>query len=172
MKRMKKMMMNTMRTGSILGICPGTRFVGIAIIRDKELVQYHVKAFFGVWSHQKLRTIVSMVVTAIEQHHVTAVAVKIPDRLPGSPGYTQLLGVLNVACERKGIRPRYYAFSDIKARHCAGEHTSAELMKSIAQNYPELLPEYQKERKKHKYKDAYYHKLFEAVAAANMLSAP
>ena len=155
-----------MKAGTVLGISPGTKSVGLAVMRNGSLVYHAVRSFPGKWSGKKLRTIVYALEQVLGRYQVTHVAMKIPDRLPDSLGFTQLLGSLNVLFERKVDRRQYYMFSDVKKRHCGdGPQTAAELMRIIATVYPELMPEYRKERAN---KNKHYIKLFEAVAAALM----
>jgi len=156
-----------MNGGTILGIDPGTRFTGIAVLRNRKLVEYQVKTYLGAWSPKKLQAIIIMLAAVIERYGIRDVAVTVPDSLPDSLGFTQLIGSINALCDRKGIRPYYSTLSDLKAKYCGGKGNNKDLMAAIALKYPELVLEYRKEEKN---KEGYYHKVFEAVAAAALLS--
>jgi len=156
-----------MKADTILGINPGTRRIGIAVMRKQALVYFEIKSFQGTWSRKKLHNIISFLASVLKQYDVTKVTVKIPDTLPASLGFTQLIGSLNALCEHTGIRPRYYTFSEIKARHCREDApTGVSLMAAIVDKHPELWPEYRREQKN---EEGYYHKIFEAVAVARMV---
>lgn len=155
-----------MKAGTVLGISPGTKFVGLAVICNGSLVYHAVRSFPGTWSGTKLRTIIHALEQVLSRCQATQVAIKIPDRLPDSLGFTQLLGALNVLCERRADERQYYTLSEIQEEHCTdGPQTCTELMRVIVARYPELMPEYRKELAN---KNKHYIKVFEAVAAALM----
>jgi len=156
-----------MNTDTILGIDPGTRFVGIAVMRSGTLVHYQIRSFQGPWTHQKLKAIVLYLGATIARYGVTKIVVKVPDVFPTSRGYNQLIGSFNVFCSSKGLRPSYYTFSEITERQCgAGVHSRGALIQVIVRRHPELMPEYNKEKQN---ENAHYYKVFYAVAAAHML---
>jgi Holliday junction resolvasome RuvABC endonuclease subunit len=155
-----------MSAEAILGIDPGTRHVGIAVVRDGGLMHWKVKAYHGKWSHEKLHKIIQLFDATIKRDCIKKVVVKIPDVLPASFGFTQVIGSLNVLCERRGIRPRYVTHTEIKKFHCAEDKSTTEhLMAVIVRKHPELAPQYRREREN---ANAYYHKAFEAIALADM----
>jgi hypothetical protein len=155
-----------MNTDTILGIDPGTRFVGIAVLRNGTLVHYQIRSFQGPWTYKKLKAIILLLGATVARYGVTKIVVKVPDVFPTSPGYNQLIGAFNVFCRSKGLRPCYYSFSDITERHCASsEQSRGALIQVIVRKHPELIPEYKKEQDN---ENAHYHKLFYAVAATHM----
>jgi len=157
-----------MKVVTILGINPGTRFIGLAVLQDKVLIHHQLRSFQGKWSQGKLQSILAAIEDIISRYRVTDIAVKVPDRLPASLGFTQLLGTLNVLCENTVGKPVYYTLSDMKHVLCNDESTfRIKLMHIIVEYYPELLPECGKEEANI---NKYYYKLFEAVAAAHMLA--
>lgn len=151
-----------------LGISPGTRSIGIALIRNRNLIDWKLQSFKGKWSKEKLQEIIRYVSLYMDNHHVDAVAIKIPDDLPVSHNYIQLVGTLNVLFEQKGIQATYYHLSDIKKQFCPERKINkAVLVDCIVSKYPHLLPEYHKERNS---RNKYYDKVFEAVGAAYILT--
>ncbi len=44
--------------GSTLGISPGARHIGIAVIENNELVDSKVFGYYGRWNDRKLRKII------------------------------------------------------------------------------------------------------------------
>lgn len=150
--------------GTVLGISPGTRSIGIALLRNGKLADWKVQSFHGSWSDTKLQRITHFVSQYVDSNKVDTIAVKIPDELPLSANYIQLVGTLNVLFERKGIRPVYYTLSDLKRHNCPKEKVNKiTLAKCIVAKYPDLLPEHHSEQSN---RSNYYHKIFEAVAAA------
>lgn len=159
-----------MNTATILGISPGTRAAGIAVLRGGVLLYQQVHTFPGKWSPEKLRLIMGKLDSVAKKHGVTDFAVKVPDTLPNSIGFTQLIGSLNILCGSLGAGLHYYPLSDILDRFCrGGEQNKTLLLQAIVEKHPELLPEYKREQKN---RDAYYHKVFEAVAVAHLSRKP
>ena len=155
-----------MSADTILGISPGTRSMGIAVLRDGIILEAQVHSFPGTWSKTKLRRILNLVLANIHRYDVAIIAVKLPDTLPLSKGFHQVIGSINVLGERKEVHIRYYSLSDIKKYHCPEEAQTKEvLMERLVAIHSELTIEYRRERKN---RNKYYYKLFEAVAAAMM----
>ena len=140
--------------------------MGVALLKDGQLMDWKVQSFSGEWSGKKLEIVIRYIDTYIDRNKVTAIAIKIPDELPVSANYIQLVGTLNALFERKGIMPVYYTLSDLKKHHCPKEKVNkARLAACVAARYPELIPEYQKESNN---RNSYYSKVFEAIATARM----
>lgn len=151
---------------TVLGISPATRRLGLALIRSGRLADWEMQSFPGKWSQEKLDAIVRFLSRYIVTNDVTAIAVKIPDELPVSANYIQLVGTLNALFEKKNIKTMYYTLSELKRHHCPKEKINkAALSACVAARYPELIPEYQKESLN---RNSYYAQVFEAVAAARM----
>ncbi len=151
----------------VLGISPGTQSMGIAVLKEGRLAHWKIQKFQGAWDHKKRRTIVHFLSQQISRNKVEAIAVKIPDVLPISDGYIQLLGAMNVLFERKGIKAVYYTLSDLKKHYCLEKKINKKaLTECIVAKHPELLLEYRKEQNN---RNPYYHKLFEAVAVAQVI---
>jgi len=125
-----------------------------------------MQSFPGSWSHKKLKRILRSIARHIELHAVEKIAVKLPDALPTSKAFIQLIGSLNVLRERKGIQIGYYTLNQLKLAHAGtAKATRAELIAYIVKRHPELLPEFQRERRN---KEAYYYRMFEAVLCTHM----
>lgn len=149
---------------TVLGISPGTRSIGIALLRNGKLTDWKIQSFQGTWADTKLQRITHFVSQYVVRNKVGVIAVKIPDELPLSANYIQLVGTLNALFERKSIRPIYYTLSDLKKHHCPKEKVNkVTLAKCIVAKYPDLLPEHHSEQSN---RTSYYYKIFEAVAAA------
>lgn len=149
----------------ILGICPGTRSCGFAVVREKEIRKWGVQSYKGSWSDGKLIGILYGLSKLITRHRIREVAIKIPDTMPRSIGYAQLIGAMNALFEQRGIKVRYFTLSDLTREHAPKKKINRQaLFAHIAHQYPELLPLYHKEQTA---KKPYYDKVFEAVAAAH-----
>lgn len=141
--------------------------MGVAIFDGYTLTDYYLKRFKGAWSEKKLSTILQFLTSILPDSDVL-IAIKIPDELPVSKSYIQLVGAINVHFERMLVQPEYSTLSEIKLR-CTGQKciSKAVLFEAMANRYPELMPEYAKHCRK---KLLCYEKLFEAVALGHVYS--
>jgi Holliday junction resolvasome RuvABC endonuclease subunit len=145
-----------------IGLSPGTRHIGIAVMHRGGLIAWRVQTFKGVWSAKKQVVVVAALEKLFAAYAVVAIKVKIPDAFPDSLAFSQLLGVINNLCERVGLRPDYYTLSDIKRQFSQNPKVNKEaVIAYLVHKYPELQPEYRKEQQK---RTKYYIRLFEAVA--------
>ena len=69
---------------TILGISPGTKYLGIAVLRGPELRDWRVKAFKGRWSEGKLGKIEAVLASLVARYDPDILAVKasIPREAP------------------------------------------------------------------------------------------
>lgn len=153
----------------LLGISPGTQCCGYAVMRRKELIVWGNKTFKGKWSDKKLKKILHCLSNLIETQGIQRVAIKIPDILPNSKRYNQLIGALNVLFEQYDIPVSYYSLSDLKEHYSKQDGMNkTTFMELITADYAELVYTCHKGKRNHRTR--YYIRLFEAVATAHVLS--
>lgn len=146
-----------------LGICLGTRYVGYAIANETELLDWGVVSAKGKWTNKKLRKILHRLESLIKRYSITEVIVKIPDNIPVSKGFIQLIGSVNILFESLEVQARYITLSDLKLHYCHSTKVNkARLFAALEKQYPELELVYPKHRL---VDDAYYYKITEAVSA-------
>lgn len=147
-----------------LGLSPGSRHIGIAILHEDELIAWRVQTFFGKWSDKKQREILQSLRLLFASYSIEAVAVKIPDEFPKALPYSQLIGLLNRHCESYGMKARYYKLSDIKQYFSENPKVNKQaIIAFLAHRYPELQRDY---RRGQVTGGQYFSRVFEAVAAA------
>lgn len=150
--------------GVVLGISPGTRIIGLAVVINGELVEWKVKSFKEKWCPEKQTGIISIVDRLIDYYGVKAISLKKIDPLKSS----NQLDSLMAAIEKLGI-DRNIAFNKYSLTQLAYDHQSgirigkAKLAETIVERHPELKKEYFKEVNS---QVEYYSKMFEAVALA------
>ena|SRR5579872_5667389 len=153
-------------TKAILGINAGTRSIGIAMIRNGDLVDWKVKSFKGEWSKDKLEYILRKLDAVCRDYPVTAIALKKVDPSKGSRQLEVLMARIIKLASKNRIPVTIYSIHDLHLM-TDGRYKSAK--KSIAEyvqtTYPVLKSEYQRERKN---KREYYAKMFEAVLCAHI----
>jgi Holliday junction resolvasome RuvABC endonuclease subunit len=152
----------------ILGISPGTRSIGLAVMRDGELIDWRVKTFKGSWTHGKLKDILFALTRYIEYHNVKVIALKKPDIQRSSTGVNQVVSELTVWAKMNRIKGVSFSLQEMK-KHFSKEKdfSKEEMIKLVALKYPELYSDYNKEQRN---KSEYYEKMFEAIASATCSS--
>jgi len=148
----------------VVGISFSSRSVGFAILENGKLEDWYLKCFFDGWSQKKLNKILSSVERAITQNNAKVVAIKIPDVLPISIGFMQIVGGVNALIERRGIPVSYFTAAELKEFLGLGpKATKTEVIAHILAKTPNLSLEFSREGK---YIAPHYDKIFEAYAAA------
>ena len=150
-----------------LGISPGTRTMGLAVIRDGELIEWRVKTFKGIWSKEKLKYILRAIEKMCDYYRVTAVAMKKVDPLRSSKQLDVLTNNLIAHAKKKHLRIATYSLPELmKVTGRKQKNTHNAIAECVVEIYPGLRREYIKERNMER---EYYSKMFEAVLSARML---
>lgn len=149
---------------AILGISPGTRIIGLAIIRNGELVEWKVKTFKEMWSSEKRKAILKTIDRLCEYHNVGILSLKKVDPLRSSSAVDKVVAAIIRQAERQRIKVVQYALSDLDYDLATGKPQNKDkLIASVAAKHPELRHAYQKERNNRR---EYHTKMFEAIAMA------
>ncbi len=122
----------------ILGICPGTKTIGIAVLYNRELLKWRKHIFKEKWSNRKFKRIVVLLEKVISDNDITEVAIKTPDEIPISEAYIKVIGAINVLCEKRSIKPKFFTTSKLKDKFSHEKINKAELFELILRRYPEL----------------------------------
>lgn len=151
---------------SILGISPGNKQTGFAILKNNELVEWGIKTFNGKWSKTKLMAILECLEDIIERYKATGIVVKKIDDKQISFQVEEIIKGLKGISSNLSIPLKILNLSEIKEKYLLEQKpTKKNLVEEITRKYPELLLEYKKENKN---LNSYYLKLFEAVALASI----
>jgi hypothetical protein len=149
---------------ALLGISPGTRVVGLAVINKGILIEWKVKTFKEMWSCSKRKTILATINRICEYHGIQVIAIKKIDPLRSSPQLDRLIATIIKQAERNHIKLRQYSLSDLDYDfHTGKKQSKGNLSEKIADKHPEVRKEYLQERNNRK---EYYTKMFEAIAMA------
>jgi|GEM_PF-5341969 len=151
----------------VLGISLGTRSFGYAVFKEEELFDWGLKTCKGKWSTKKLKKIHQVISEVITVNDITEVAVKVPDTIPTSKGFTQLMGSLNILFQDLVVTSRFLTLADLKQHYCDSGNVNKEVLsEAISRKYPELSIAYLHTSRE---RTGYYMKVFEAVAAASFI---
>lgn len=150
---------NTLR---ILGVNPGTKYLGLAVFLGPELRDWGLKTFKGKWSKEKMRRIRGVVSSQITKYGINILVIKKLHPSRSSTNLKKLVIEIKNYCRKKGLKIFSYSIQELEANFSdekrINKKTLAEL---LAQEYPEISRELTKERKN---KNPYFWRLFEAVA--------
>lgn len=147
-----------------LGICPGTKEVGLAVIRDTELLYYGTRTFRGEWSPGKLKTILSAIHRIAKYYVVTAIAVKTPDPKRSSQALDTVMSGIKRQCKQSKIECYEFSLDEIKYRFIGTTKATRKELIVAADLFDELLYKGSSWDKK------YYIKILEAVALARLVN--
>lgn len=148
---------------TILGINPGTRFLGLAVLRNNDLVDWRVKAFNKVkWSNEKLKSIISALTTYIQRYEITVIALKKFHPSRSSKALDSVVRKIENLAKKSGIKIFHYSIDELKDCFVSGENVNKEdLAKILTASNDELIPKFNKEIQN---KNTYYLPMFEAIA--------
>lgn len=150
---------------SIIGISIGTRSIGIALIRERQLLDWQVKSFKGKMNQQKLYMISGAVLNLMRKYNSTEVVFKMPDRSQVYENVALLKKHLTKSLMSHNVVIYFYSLTDIKTALGVSIYNKQKLLEWGAGTYKQLKVTYVKELKN---KNSYYIKLFEAVAVLHI----
>lgn len=148
----------------ILGISPGTRVIGLAVIRNGELIEWKVKTFKEKWSWEKRKQILATIDRICKYHSVTTLVLKKVDPLRSSRQLDKLVAGILSEAERNHIKTLKYSLAELDYDMRTGrKQTKDNVASQVADKHPELRRDYLRARNSNK---EYHMKMFEAVAMA------
>lgn len=151
----------------VLGISASSRVAGIAVLQNSILLDFSVRLFKESWSDTKAERIVASLTSYGTDHCITNVALTIPHVYYQHKETEVLIAQIRSHYRKKKINVSTYHPEAFHALCPEAKATKKALMRFMAEQYPELAFPYRKELRN---KRRYYHKLFEAVGAATLLS--
>lgn len=157
---------------NILGISPGTRNIGICILKynpatqHKPVVTGYMKSFQGKWTEQKMQEILQYLSHLLNETTIHTMAVKLLHPSRTSPQLHQLIKSIKQLVKQYSVKLRQFSLQEIQYKTGATKQLSkAIIMEYLIEKYPELLREFTKEKRN---QNPYYIKLFEAIAVADI----
>jgi hypothetical protein len=149
---------------TILAINPVTRYLGIAVLRGSDLVDWGIKCANGGWSDEKLEKIMDSIAKLVAEHDPDILAIKSIHPSRSSRNLDLIGRRLTELAESEGIRAYTYTIEELRAFFEKSEKTVADL---VCLQYPVLLREFRKEQN---CSNAYHSKMFEAVALGMLVA--
>jgi len=154
----------TRRAIKIIGINPGTRYLGIAVLYGQELMDWRIKVLKGKWSKEKMKKAIEIILDVIERYQPNVLSIKKLHASRRSENLLRLANRIKQLSRQEGIKVYQYSINEIEDLFLKGEkHNKRNLAERIASEYPVLIHELGKEKS---HKNLYYIRAFEAVALA------
>jgi len=150
----------------IIGINPGTRYLGIAAFEGPELMDWRIKALGGKWSKEKMKRAMGIISDFIERYEPTVLAIKRLHPSRSSRNLKKLVEKIKKLARSRRLRVFQNSIKDLESFFNPEEKMNKKrLAEVIASEYPVLLHELSKEKRN---KNAYHTRMFDAVALGMM----
>ena len=148
----------------IIGINPGTRYLGIAVLQGSELRDWRVKVLKGKWSKEKMKKAIEIISEFIECYERGVLAIKKLHPSRRSRNLVQLAARIKEFSKRKGLKVYQYSIKDVEEFFIEEDKLNKKnLVEAIISEYPALFHELKREKS---HKNPYFIRMFEAVALA------
>ena len=152
----------------IIGINPGTRYLGIAVLDGSELLDWRIKTLEGRWSEEKIKKAIGVVSELIERYELDVLAIKKLHPSRRTENLLRMSDKIKNFARLKKLKVFQYSIKDIEKFYIVDEKLNKRnLFEALVKFYPELYPELKKEQS---YKNPYHTRIIEAVALASACS--
>jgi Holliday junction resolvasome RuvABC endonuclease subunit len=156
------------RSQKIIGINPGTRYLGIAVLDGSELLDWRIKALEGKWSEEKIKKAVEILSDLLDQYEPNALVIKKLHPSRRTENLLRLANKIKDFARRKKLKVYQYSIKEVEKLFIESEKLNKRnLIEAMVKLYPILHHDLSKERSQ---KNAYYIRAFEAVALASACS--
>ncbi len=154
------------KTLKIIGINPGTRYLGVAILNDSDLRDWRIKVFQEKWSENKIKKIKKTILRLIEDYEPNVLAIKKLHTSRSSKNLKLLTAWIKELCRKKGLKILQFSIKELEDYFLPNEKLNKKnLTKKISSEYPELIHQINRENSN---KNPYYIRMFESVALASI----
>lgn len=151
--------MNAERESAILGISPGTRVTGLAIVEAGKLRDMQAREY------KDRESLKSLILDFIEKYQVGAIAMKKAPSWLHTTSLRKLYGDIRRIADNTGIFLCEYDTQTLRDA-LPGDHPNKQsLIRYLTQQFPELVIPYHKAANRRK---PHTERLFEAVACAHV----
>lgn len=148
----------------ILAVNPGSRYIGYAVFRGPEILDWGVKIVVGKTLSEKQMSVQRTMADLIEQYCPNVLAVKKLHLSRSSSNLNELVRQIENLAGQHQIKLCRYSIQELETMLCPKDKINKRTLASIVANmYPTLLYELQKESRS---QNPYRIRMFEAVALA------
>ncbi len=151
---------------TIIGINPGTRYLGISVFHETELRDWRVKVIKGKQTKEKVKRAMMIISSFIEEYKPNALAIKRIHHSKSSLNLNKLVTKIKEFSKRKKLRVYEYSIKELESFFSPeGKTNKKKMTEMIASKYPVLCNEFNREEKR---KNPYHIRMFEAVALGSI----
>jgi Holliday junction resolvasome RuvABC endonuclease subunit len=148
----------------ILGINPGTRYLGLAIFDGSNLLDWRIKTFIGKWTKEKAVRILDIIREQIELYDINEIAIKKLHPSRSHKNLKLLVSRMIVLGKKARIKIQRHSIKELERFFIAdGKMNKRNLIEEMAKLYPVLHYDLMIELG---HKNHYNIRMFEAVALA------
>ncbi|MCK9421232.1 MAG: hypothetical protein M0Q38_01400 [Bacteroidales bacterium] len=122
---------------TILGISPGTRCLGYAVLSDGELVDWGLKTFKGKWTKNRERKILMAFNRLLTDYQVSAVALKLCRSVCRTANLNRVYSLIKSTVKKNGLRYSQLTIEKLK-QACSQAKSKQDISKFLKTRYPEL----------------------------------
>ncbi len=151
---------------TVIGINPGTRYLGISVFHGSELRDWRVKVIKGKQTKEKVKRAMMIISSLIEEYKPDALAVKRLHSSKSSLNLNKLVTKIKESSKKKDLKVYEYSIKELEAFFSPeGKTNKKEMTEEITSKYPVLCNEFNREKKR---KNPYHIRMFEAVALGSI----
>jgi Holliday junction resolvasome RuvABC endonuclease subunit len=149
----------------IIGINPGTRYIGVAVFQGSELLDWGVKSVGGRWSVEKMKKARMILSDLLQRYEPDVIAIKELHPSRSSRNLNHLVKEMKELARRRGLRIYQYPIKEMERFFHSGKMSKRKLAESVASQHPVLAHELNREKT---INNPYYIRMFEAVALGSV----
>jgi len=150
----------------IIGINPGTRYLGIAVLDGSELLDWRIKTLEGKWSEEKIKKAIKILSELFEQYEPNVLVIKKLHPSRRTENLLRLAKKIRDFARCKKMKVFQYSIKEIEEFFIEDEKLNKRnLIEAMVKLYPMLHHDLKKEQNQ---KNPYYFRMFDAVALGVM----
>jgi RNase H-fold protein (predicted Holliday junction resolvase) len=121
----------------ILGLSPGNKSMGYAVMSEEELIDWGVKNFRGKWSNSKKNKILRTIQNMISAFQPSMLAIKVNQTSLSSKNPNMIYRSIKENTKKIRLKSAFLSIEELK-RTCAEARNKQEMVKYLKQRFPEL----------------------------------
>jgi hypothetical protein len=147
----------------ILAISPGTKSLGIVVVKNNQLMGWHTKTYPGKWTKSKSKLMLQAIYNLAKYYEVTTLIIKRVDPIRSSDHLLSLVEKIKAQASEQKLHVKDYSIYDLQEFCDHARNIQRAIADSVVEIFPELKYEYLQDRNN---RNPYYYKMFEAALAA------
>lgn len=105
----------------VIGINPGTRYLGIAILYGQELMDWRIKVLNGKWSREKLKKVTEIISELVDQYEPSVLVIKKLHLSRRTENLLRLTDKIKEVAKYKKMKVYQYSIKEIEGNFIDGK---------------------------------------------------